>query len=149
MEIKEYRLLMDEFYESTGIEKPQYATVDSWFWHVEKLELQTLAAVLDIMKVELGRRPYNMLFKLKEFIKLYFVDNPDAKPKAVNEQCDECKGAGYYFVKYAPHAEAEKTQSALILCGSCENWRKSFGSTKGKLRLKKFEAQYKGFELVD
>lgn len=148
MEIEEYQLLMDEFYEQTGIEKPPPATIQSWFWHVEKVELKTMAAVLGRMKTELGRRPYNMLYKIKEFVKIHYADNPEDRPKPVDEPCDECNGEGYYFVKYAANGDSEKRQSAIILCGSCENWRKQYGSTKGKLRMKKFEAEYQGFMVV-
>jgi len=148
MDLETYRELMNEFYETTGIERPPAATIESWFWHVEKVELQTLAAVLEKMKTELGRRPYNMLFKLKEFIKIYYADNPEARPKPIDEPCTDCDGQGYYFVKYAANGDSEKRQSAIVLCGSCENWRKQYGSTKGKLRLKKFEAEYQGFKIV-
>jgi hypothetical protein len=138
---------MNEFYEATGIERPPAATIESWFSHVEKVELQTLAAVLDKMKTELGRRPYNMLFKLKEFIRIYYADHPDARPKPVDEPCDDCNGEGFFFVKYDHNGTGDKKQSAIVLCGSCENWRKTYGTTRGFLRLKKFEAEYQGFEI--
>jgi hypothetical protein len=88
-----------------------------------------------------------MLFKLKEFVKTYMADNPDARPKQIDEPCEDCNGEGIFFVKYAANGDSEKRQSAIVLCGSCENWRKVYGSTKGKLRLKKFEAEYQGFKI--
>ena len=47
MDLETYNELMSEFYETTGIERPPRAAIESWYWHVEKVELQTLAAVLE------------------------------------------------------------------------------------------------------
>jgi hypothetical protein len=148
MDFEKYKSIIDDFYESTGIDPPQSAAVDSWFTHLSHLELGTLSAVMEKLKTELERRPYNMLFKIKEAALIYLRENPRARKDPDYGPCEDCNGEGFYVVKCAANGDSEKRNSAIVLCGSCENWRKIYGSLEGKLRLKKFEAQYQGFEIV-
>jgi len=147
MDLETYRELINEFYESTAIDKPPQAAIDSWFDHLSSYSLQVLSGALNRLKTELARRPFNMLFTIKESIIMFMKENPEMVNDPEYGECAECNGEGIFFVKYASNGDKEKRNSAIILCGSCENWRKKYGSTQGKLRMKKFEAEYQGYEI--
>lgn len=147
MDLKEYRQLIDDFYETTAIDRPPQAAIDGWFNHLSFLNLQVLSGALNHLKIELHRKPYNMLNTIREAAALYKREHPDANTKPDYGECEDCNGEGHFFVKYAANGGSEKKQSAIILCGSCENWKKKFGTTRGFLRMKKFEAQYQGYEV--
>jgi hypothetical protein len=147
MDFEKYKDVIGDFYETTGIDRPPDAAIDSWFSHLSHLEIGTLSAVMEKMKTELERRPYNMLFKIKEAALIYLRENPRARKDPDYGDCDECHGEGVFFVKYAANGDSEKKNSAIVLCGSCENWRNKYGSLDGKLRMKKFEAEYHGYEV--
>ena len=147
MDLETYRELIDEFYTTSGIDPAPPAAIDSWHQYLQSYSITVLSGALSRLKRELSRKPYNMLFAIKDAAELYKRDNPEAQKDQDYGECEECKGEGVFFVKYAANGESEKKQSAVILCGSCENWRKRYGTTRGFLRLKKFEAQYQGFEI--
>lgn len=145
MDFKEYQLVIDEFYEVIGQDRPPNGVINSWFGYFEKLSLQVFSGVLDQMKGELDRRPYNMLNKIREYIQIYFRDHPEARRQHEDQPCNDCQGQGYFIVKYE---EDGRIVQGLMLCGACENWQKVYGTTRGKTRMKKFEAEYKGFKIV-
>jgi len=147
VDFKEYQLVIDEFYEIIGQDRPPNAAINSWFGYFEKLSLQTFSAVLEIMKAELDRRPYNMLAKMREYVGIYLREHPEARQTHEDQPCDDCQGRGYFITKYT--GEDGRPVQGIVLCGSCENWQKTYGSTRGKLRLKKFEAEYQGFKIVE
>lgn len=143
MDFKEYRIAIDEFYEIIGQSQPPTGVVSSWFGYFERLSLATFTSVLERMQAELDRRPFNMLNKIKEYVGIFIQENPDARPQKVDQECSDCNGQGYFVVK----SEGEPNQM-VVLCGSCENWQKTYGTTRGKARMKLFELKYKGFEIV-
>lgn len=145
MDFEEYKLTIDEFFDFIDQDRPPNKAINSWFGYFERLSLQTFAAVLDVMKAELDRRPYNMLNKIREYVSIYYREHPEARPKLPDEECTDCFGQGYFIAKYT--GPDGRPATGLILCGSCENWQKVHGTTRGKLRLKRFEAEYKGFKI--
>ena len=147
MDFEQYKDVIKDFYESTGIDPPPAAAIDAWFFHLQSVDLTVLSGALKKMKTELERRPYNMLFKIKEFIKIYLIENPQVRKKIKDEPCEDCRGEGVFFVRYKATDGSDRMNSALILCGACENWRKIYSSLDGKLRMKLFEAEYKGYEV--
>jgi len=149
MDLETFRNLIDEFYTTTAIDPPPPAAIDSWHDHLQYLSISALSGALNRLKTELSRKPFNMMFTIKEAAEIYMRENPESRHEPDYGDCDECGGEGIFFVKYAANGDSEKRQSAIIVCGSCENWRKLYGSLAGKVRMKKFEAQYKGFEIVE
>ena len=145
MDFEEYKLTINQFFQHINQDRPPDKVLNQWFGHFERLSLQIFTGVLDLMVIELDRRPYNMLNKIKEYIQIYYRDHPEARPKPMDQPCDDCKGIGYFIVKYESSGGMNQ---GIILCGSCENWQKTYGTTRGKTRLKKFEAEYRGFEIV-
>lgn len=149
MDLETYRELIDEFYTTSGIDAPPQAAIDSWHEHLRGYSITVLYGALNRLKLTLERKPYNMLQTIKEAAQVYVKEHPEARTAPDYGDCDECNGEGIFFVKFAANGEKEKKQSAIIVCGSCENWCKLYGSLEGKLRLKKFEAQYQGFEIQE
>ena len=149
MDLETFRSLIDDFYTTTAIDKPPPAAIDSWHEHLGYLSISALSGALNQLKTTLERKPFNMMFTIKDAAESYMKANPQTRQEVDYGECPDCKGEGIFFVKFARNGESEKRQSAIVLCGSCENWRKRYGSAQGKLRLKKFEAQYQGFEIVE
>lgn len=149
MDFDEYKELMDDFYNSSGIDRPASQAISSWFEHLNHLKLSTLSGVLNKMKIELDRRPYNMLNKIREYAVIYLKENPQARGMADYAPCDYCKGEGVFFVEKANNANPDQLESSVILCGHCENWKKKYGGLAGKLKLKTFEIEYQGYTIMD
>lgn len=149
MRIDDYRLAIDEFYHNMAIDKPDQAAIDSWFEYLGGYSITVLTGALNHLRLTLERRPYNMMATIRQAADIYMRENPGSRSDPDYGECEDCGNEGIFHVNYAPDQEfPEHKQSAIIICGSCENWRKVYGSTQGKLVLKKFEVEYRGFELV-
>jgi len=138
---------MDDFYEALAADKPGRAAIDSWYDSLRSLTLTTLAGALNRLKNTLSRRPYNMLFEIKESAAIYLKEHPEARKEGPVKECPDCNGEGFFLATYEDPEKPGVKNRVIILCGACENWRRQFGTTQGKVRLKKFEAEYHGYTI--